>query len=46
MSESEELIVNLVHHSLNFDIPFKVTASVRAELLHEVRMKIADASPK
>jgi len=46
MSESEELIVNLLHHSLNFDIPFKATASVRAELLQEVRIKIADASPK
>jgi hypothetical protein len=43
-SEDEELIVSLVYHGLNFDIPLKATASVRAELLQMVRMKINDTS--
>ena len=29
-SEDDELIFNLVYHSLNFDIPFKATACPRA----------------
>ena len=41
-SEDEDLIVSLVYHSLNFDIPFKATASVRAEMLKMVRRKIKD----
>jgi hypothetical protein len=40
LSEEDELMVSRVYHSLNFDIPFAATASVRAELLHIVRMKI------
>jgi hypothetical protein len=43
-SEDGELIFNLVYHSLNFDIPFKATASARAELLQRVRLKINDTS--
>lgn len=35
-------ILSLVHHSLNFDIPFAATRGVREELLHVVRMKIRD----
>jgi transcriptional regulator CtsR len=45
-SEEEECIVRLVYHSLNFDIPFRATASVRAELLQMVRIKIGDTSRK
>ena len=37
----ELLIVSLICHSLNFDIPFKATKSVRSHLLRTVRMKIA-----
>jgi hypothetical protein len=46
MSEDEELIVSFAYHSLNFDVPFKATASERAELLQRVRMKINDSSRK
>jgi hypothetical protein len=45
-SNDEELIVSLVYHSLNCDIPFKATASERAKLLQLVRAKINDASRK
>ena len=45
-SNDEDLIVSLVYHSLNFDIPFKATASERAKLLQLVRAKINDASRK
>ena len=45
-SDDEELIFNLVYHSLNFDIPFKATACPRAELLRMVRLKINDTGRK
>ena len=45
-SEDDELIFNLVYHSLNFDIPFKATASARADLLRMVRLKINDTGRK
>jgi hypothetical protein len=39
-SDEDEYIASCVYHSLNFDIPFPATKSVRCELLNIVRMKI------
>lgn len=42
LDDDRDGILSLVHHSLNFDIPFAATKGVRDELLHVVRMKIRD----
>ena len=34
--------LSTLYHSLNFDIPFEATSSVREELLQMARMKIKD----
>jgi hypothetical protein len=39
-NEDDKLLLNRIYHSLNFDIPFRATANVRAELLEHVRARL------
>jgi len=41
-SKEDEYVVHCINHACTSDIPFKATASIRAELLSIVRMKIKD----
>lgn len=36
------VVLGLVYHSLNFDIPFSATKSVRDDLMHMARTKLED----
>ncbi|WP_018045111.1 hypothetical protein [Methylobacterium sp. 88A] len=35
-------VLGLIYHSLNFDIPFSATKSVRDDLMHMARRKLED----